>query len=353
MCNTIALGTIGIGDGLPPLFLPDIDVYFKGDVPLALHLLERLQAAGARVVKGALIHDVALCFDGGIEATYLGPDGTLSRERYREVIRRHVLPLADARKIYRRAREMGLEVVLTVYDSEGADFALGLGACALKIASSNITHVPLIRKVAGMKLPLIIDTGRATLEEIARAVGWARDAGVRDLIVQHSPAAPPAPLDEHHLRMMPQLGKVFDCPYGLSDHHSGIEMMLAAVALGAAVVEKGICADDAASDIDIAHAARISRVPEIVAGIESVWRALGKDMRILPANRTRPADRTGMVAARDLQAGTLISLQDLRFALAVPLGTIPTEQWDIISGWITTRTVARGQPLTWGDVTPP
>jgi N,N'-diacetyllegionaminate synthase len=352
MPTDIMLGKLRVSEQVPPVFLPDIDVYFKGNVSIALSLLEKLKSAGASVVKGALIHDLDICFDGSVEAAYYKPGTGIVKERYRDVLHRHLLPLKDAEVIYRRANDLELEIVLTVYDFEGADFAAAMGAGALKVASSNITHAPLIRYLARRDIPLIIDTGRSTLEEIARAVTWAREAGAEKLIVQHSPAAPPAPLEQQHLRMMPTLGRVFDCPVGLSDHHAGDEMMLAAVALGAVVIEKGVCADDVEGDIDLAHAARISDIPAIIEKINKVWRGLGASMRSLPSDRSKPVDRMGLVAARDILVGDRLTVDNVRFALAVPQETILVENWDFVSGcgWAVSKCLLAGQPISWGHV---
>lgn len=353
MPTDILLGQLRVSVQAPPVFLPDIDVYFKGNVSIALSLLQKLKSAGARVVKGALIHDLNICFDGPVNATYYKPGRGIVQERYRDVLHRHLLPLKDAEIIYRRASDLGLEIVLTVYDFDGADFAVTIGAGALKVASSNITHAPLIRYLARKSLPLILDTGRSTLEEITRAVTWAREAGAEKLIVQHSPAPPPAPLEQQHLRMMPTLSRVFDCPVGLSDHHAGDEMMLAAVALGAVVIEKGVCADDAEGDIDLAHAARICDVPAIIEKINNVWRGLGASMRSLPSDRPQPVDRMGLVAARDISAGERLTVDNVRFALAVPQDTIPVENWDLIAGRAVSKGLFAGQPVNWGHVCQP
>lgn len=346
----IFLGNIRISESTPPVFMPDIDVYFKGDMSVALSLLDELKAAGASVVKGALIHDLDMCFDGPVNATYFKSNVGIVRERYRDVLQRHLLPLKNAEIIYRRAADLGLEIVLSVYDVEGADFAVDVGASAVKVPSSNITHAPLIRHLASKNLPLVIDTGRSTLEEIARAITWAKDAGAHNLIVQHSPLAPPAPLVQQHLRMMPTLGRVFNCAVGLSDHHAGVEMMLAAVALGAVVIEKGVCANDAEGDIDLAHAARIRDVPAIINSINIVWEGLGDSMRILPSDRIRPADRMGLVASRDIPAGDRLAVDNIRFALAVPEDTILVENWDFVAGWTVNTLLFSGQPVSWGQV---
>lgn len=348
MAPSVQLGSLRVAADAPPVFLPDIDLYFKRDTALALHLVEQLAAAGCRVVKGALIHDPAICFDGPVEAAWYKPGAGMVHERYRRVIERHVLPLSEAARIYRRAADLRLEIALTVYDAAGIDFAMDVGACALKVASSNITHAPLIRAIARRGKPVLIDTGRATLDEIRRAVGWAREAGASELIVQHSPAAPPAPPQQHHLRMMVALGAMFGCPFGLSDHHAGNEMMVAAVALGASVVEKGIYADDSAADIDLAHAARIGEVAGIVRMIENVWRAMGEEAPQREPRRS--TDRMGLVAARALAAGDAISEANVRFAMALPEGHVPAERWDEVQGRRLARAVGALQPVLWEDL---
>jgi N,N'-diacetyllegionaminate synthase len=353
MTPALRVGRHAIDGPEPPLFLPDIDVYFHGDVERGLLLLESLKAAGCSVVKGALIHDLDICYRGSVLATFFDPARGMVQEPYREVLRRHLLPLASAARLYARARELDLDVVLTVYDFQGADAAVDFGACALKVASSNVTHAPLIRYVAGKGLPVFLDTGRSTLEEISRAVTWAREAGASQIVVQHSPEGPPAPLERQHLRMLGTLRSMFACPVGLSDHHAGHEMILAAVALGASVVEKGVCDDAAGGDIDLAHAARVGEVAGILAGIGKVWRAVREPVRDLPPGRPRPADRMALAARTDLGPGSRVGLETTTFVLAAPAEAIPVERWDLVSGWTIRRPVKAGEALTWGALEPP
>ena len=117
-----------------------------------------------------------------------------------------------------------------MYDIEGAKFAKSNGVSALKIASS-IVHKPLISFCAKLNLPIIIDTGDSTIEEIDRAIGWWKcESKSGHLIIQHSPYPYPESLDNHNLNFMVNLGKIFNLPYGLSDHHVGNEMLYAATA---------------------------------------------------------------------------------------------------------------------------
>lgn len=332
-----------------PVFLPDIDLYFKQDIDAARVLIDRLSASGAKYVKGAVIQNADLCFDGDIQTSFLTESGVVS-ERYRSVIERHILPLKDTSKIYEYALLSDLDVVLTVYDYEGAVFAKDLGVSALKIASSCITHLPLIKFCAKLNTPLIIDTGRATMSEIAAAVEVANDSGVSSLLLQHSPPAPPNGVELHNLKMMRALGQTFGCEYGLSDHHDGNEMLIAATALGASVLEKGISSEGQCSDIDLFHTACISQIEKIITSISNVHLALGETYRQLDKSSFRHADRMGLVAATDIQMGDLLSETNVRFAFALPEGYIGTEDYEKALDSTVQVSIKKGEPITWNSI---
>ena len=167
----------------PPVVLPDIGTFFNQDVALAARMVAAVKAAGARYVKGEVLHDAEICLKTDVAEHYLGADAQSVGENYRQLVERKALPLSQYEKIFAPCRELKLGLVLSVYDLKGADFAKRLGACALKIASTNVVHAPLIRYCAGLDLPLIIDTGKATLDEALRAVNWARRAGAERIVL--------------------------------------------------------------------------------------------------------------------------------------------------------------------------
>lgn len=347
MSRPFTIGRTWLGPGHPPVFFPDIDVYFKADLGLALDLVAQIAAAGATVLKGAILHDVELASPVG-DTQYFVPGRGMVRESYRAVLERHVVPLHDLATIMTAARDAGLDLVMSVYDDEGLAFARGLQVDALKVASSNIVHAPLIRSLASTGLPLVIDTGRSSMEEIARAVRWARAAGATQLLIQHSPPGPPAATSAFNLRMMAALGQTHEALFGLSDHDQGTESVLTAVALGAHALEKGIRADAAHGDIDLAHALPISQLPDLLARIERVHQSLGATERHFPADRPRPPDRMGLVARADLPAGTVLSLANIRFSF--PAGGLGVEEWDNVDGRRLVRPVQAGQSIVADDV---
>jgi sialic acid synthase SpsE len=345
----VKIGARVFGENTPPQFWPDIDVYFRGDLSQAFHLVDRIAEAGGQYLKGAVLHRESLCLKSGREVSYFNKiSGELVTDLYENVIARHVVPLEILRKVMEHARDAGLQLVLSVYDGEGIDFARDVGALALKVPSSNITHQALIEEVAITGLPIVLDTGRSRFFEIERAVEWVRQQGAdQRLIIQHSPPGPPAAASLFHLRMMPHLGKVFSCPIGLSDHHQGLNMIPLAVALGACVIEKGLVFSDADVDIDVAHALPLSRLKEALDLLGESWNALGKELRPDEEVPPYPVDRMCIIAAKDIQAGQTIDRTMIDYAFP-PLG-IGVEHLDAVVGATALTLIEAGKPLTIGS----
>jgi len=229
-----------------------------------------------------------------------------------------------------------------VYDIEGADFAISIGAKALKVASSNLVHQPLIAYLGQRKIPTIIDTGKASFYEIARAVEWFKQAGGQDLLIEHSPLGPPAPASEQYLSMLPILQKSFNCPVGLSDHYDGTEMLLAAVPLGASILEKGIMFKDMQGEQDTSHAMLMDDVPKLMHQIEEISQATKYGMRPTPS--ATHAARMGMVAKQDIQSGEVLSLENVYFAW--PAEGVQVEYWQEVEGQKVSKTIKAHTPIT-------
>lgn len=332
----------------PPLLLPDVGTFFNQDLDRGAALIAQVRAAGITCLKGELLHDADICLAGTALESWLDPAGRTVQENYRALIERKVLPLAAYRDLFAPIRDAGLGLCLSVYDLAGVDFAAELGACALKIASTNVGHAPLIRHAAASGLPLLIDTGKATLDEALQAVAWARAAGAERLVLEYSPPAPPAPVEQHNLRVLTRLAGLFDGPIGLSDHHAGPEMLYAATALGCRVLEKGVCADDQNSDQDVYHALPVGQLADTLRICATIHAGLGDADAAYPPPAARPAARMGLVAARDLTVGATLDLDSVRFAF--PTLGIPVEDWDRAAARTLGRPLVAGQPIAWDDL---
>jgi sialic acid synthase SpsE len=333
----------------PVTFLPDIGTFFNQDVEQAKRLIDTLASSGVSVIKGEILHDANICLKTGAIERYFGVrSGKPIDEDYRSLIERKVVSLDDYEMLFEYAKSLGLKIVLSVYDTKGVDFAVQLGCLALKVASSNITHQPLIEYMAKLGVPLIFDTGHTTIEEAVRAISWAKDMGNFDLLIEHSPPSPPKSVDLHNLNFMLTLASATQLPFGLSDHHSTEEMLYAAVAMGATVVEKGVCADDTLDEQDVAHAMCIDDVKNILPKINNIADALGDGVRNLPRNRVKYVSRMCLIAQKMITKDTALSLDNVGFAF--PAVGIGTEYWSEVCGFCVNRDIVAGEAIAWSDV---
>jgi sialic acid synthase SpsE len=331
------------------LFLPDIGTFFNEDVDLALKMVNHLVKSGIPVIKGEVLHDVNICLNSDLSESYYSPTkGKIIKENYRDLIERKVISLDVYSEIFAKIRAGGCELILSVYDNEGVDFSIDQNVVAIKIASSNITHKSLLEYVAKTDRTIIVDTGHSTMEEISRAINWLNDAGKSDIIIQHSPLAPPISVEEHNLKFMKTLGECFQLPFGLSDHHIGEEMLYAATALGACIVEKGVCPDEMEDDQDRAHALNISEVKLVQQKIKNIAKGLGNGVIQLHSDREKYHSRMGLIAKKEIFEGDILS--DLNIGFAFPRVGLGVEDIELALGKKANRSILIGQPISLFDI---
>lgn len=334
--------------GPSPLFFPDIGTFFNQDMGVARDLVSQIAKAGAPIIKGEILHDPSIALKCDTLENYLANDGSVIEEKISDVIERKIIPLERYEALFDFCKSLNLEFVVSVYDKKGADFAYDIGASALKIASSNIVHQPLITYVAQHELPMIIDTGKSTFEEIVRAVQWAKDAGGKMILIQHSPPAPPAPINQQNLGFLNVLERSFGCPVGLSDHHYGEEMLFAAIALGASCVEKGIIPDNLECEQDGFHALKIGEFEAVFKKCMNIAEALsGQNMRLSNSVDRHPY-RMGLVASSDIEIGDILNENNVRFAF--PAKGIPVENWESVIGLKASRNISMEKEISWQDI---
>lgn len=344
--KNIQLGRHQVGAGLKPLFLPDIGTFFNQDIEKAEQMIRGLHLAGVNVVKGEILNNAEVALDIDYDESYLSHENSVIKENYRKLIERKVVSLEDYARIFELCASLDMDVVVSVYDEEGVDFAVGQGVIALKIASSNITHRPLIEYVCSTSLPIIIDTGKAGFSEIAQAIEWLELFGKQDYILQHSPKAPPEPVELHNMRFLTTLQDAFKCQVGLSDHHDGNEMLSVATVMGVAILEKGLYLDGDSSDQGVKHAMTLSEVSDVLKTIDTVFSSLGSGK--VPMNVTSHPARMGIVAAKDIQPGEFVSRQNVRFAF--PKIGLGPEAWWQIEGKAALKLIKANQPITFHDI---
>ena len=248
--------------------------------------------------------------------------------------------------IMARARERGLHCFSSPFDESAVDFLETLSVPAYKIASFESTDLPLIRRVARTGKPMIISTGMATLAEIDEAVQTARAAGCADLVLLKCTSTYPATPENTHLRTIPHLREAFDCEVGLSDHTMGCGVAIAAVALGASVIEKHFTLARADGGVDSAFSLEPQEFAQLRVETDRAWQAMGQvNYGGTAAEAKSRAFRRTLYIAADMKAGERLDAVNLRI-VRPGFGMAP-KYFDQMLGKRVNRDVVAGTPLSW------
>jgi N-acetylneuraminate synthase len=248
--------------------------------------------------------------------------------------------------IVRRANELGLLCFSSAFDETAVDFLEELEVPAYKIASFEIVHLPLIRKIAATGKPVVMSTGMATLAEIDEAVTAARDAGCENLILLKCTSTYPATPENSNVLTIPHLREMFNCEIGLSDHTMGVGCSVAAVAHGATVIEKHFTLSRADGGVDSAFSLEPDELKTLVVETERAWQSLGK-----VAYGPRDAEKGSLVfrrsvyIAEDMHAGDILTSENMRI-IRPGYGLAPKHYNDLL-GKRLAQAAKRGTPLSW------
>jgi N,N'-diacetyllegionaminate synthase len=334
-----------IGDGAPCFVIAEAGVNHNGSIDKALALIDAAAASGADAVKFQTFSADRLASADAPKARYQLA-GTPAAESQRDMLRRLELDEAAHHILMTHAAERRILFLSSPFDEESADLLERLRVAAFKIPSGELTNHPFLEHVARKRRPMIVSTGMATLAEVADAVAVIRRAGAPDFALLHCVSAYPAPPEDANLRAMATLARACGVPAGWSDHTPGTDIAIAAVALGAAIVEKHLTLDRTLPGPDHAASLEPAEFRALVTAIRNVAAALGDGVK----RPTRAEEdvaavaRKSLVARRDLAAGHVLQLGDL-FARRPGTGLAPALLPQLI-GRTLRQTVHEGEMLS-------
>lgn len=326
--------------------IAEAGVNHNGSLQRALALVDAAATAGADAVKFQTFHAESLVSPDARKAPYQGRLTGEAESQY-EMLARLELSPDDHRALLARACERGIVFMSAAFDLASLEFLSTLGIDRVKIPSGEITNVPYLRAVARLGLPVLLSTGMATLSEVADAIETLERAGLaRDrMTVLQCTTEYPAPIDDVNLRAMVSMRDHFGIRAGLSDHTEGIHIPIAAVALGAEVIEKHFTLDRSLPGPDHPASLEPGEFAEMVRAIHEVERALGDGVkRPSPsevANMT--AARKSIVAARDIMAGS--TLTEANLAVKRPGDGLSPLLWDSVVGTRAIRDFRRDEQI--------
>ena len=341
------IGPHRIGCDAPPFVIAEMSGNHNQSLERALAIVEAAAASGAHALKlqTYTADTMTLDLDQGefrIEDSKSLWHGRTLYDLYHEA---HT-PWDWHAPLFARAAELGMLAFSTPFDESAVDFLETLDVPAYKIASFENTDLPLIRKVAATGKPMIISTGMATVAELDESVRAARSAGCRHLVLLKCTSTYPASPENTHLQTIPHLRTLFGCEVGLSDHTMGVGAAVAAVALGASVVEKHFTLARADGGVDSTFSLEPAEMAMLVIETERAWRALG-EVRYGPtqAERASLVFRRSLYVVRDIRAGEVLTAEHVR-AIRPGLGLAP-KYFDAVIGRQARSDIARGTALQW------
>ena len=330
-----------------PYIVAEMSGNHNGSLDRALALVDAAADAGADAIKIQTYTADTMTVDVKHPRFQISKGHDLwSGEYLYQLFERAHTPWEWHEAIFERARARGITPFSSPFDRTAVELLEKLDASLYKIASSEITDLPLIRLCASTGKPLIISTGMASVREIAAAVEAAQGAGCPDVTVLSCTASYPAPPEETNLRRIPVLAQMLELPIGLSDHTLGIGVPIAAVAYGACLIEKHVTLDRADGGVDSAFSLEPAELKLLREESERAWQALGTT-HIGPTEAERESlrFRRSLYVVADVKAGEPVTEQNVRSIR--PTGGLDPDMIGTVLGRTFTADAAKGTPLTW------
>ena len=342
----IEIGGHKIGPGYPAYIVAEVSANHNQRFDQAVEIIRAAKEAGADAVKLQTYTSDTMTIQCDTPDFLIAGgtpwDGKTLFDLYNEAY----MPWEWQPKLKKVADDLGIDLFSTPFDRTAVDFLEDMGVPVYKIASFEMVDLPLIQYVASKGKPLIMSTGLATLTEIGDAVEAARTAGASQIALLKCTSAYPALPDDMNLRTIPHLSEEFGAPVGLSDHTSGIAVPIAAVALGACILEKHLTLSRSIPSPDASFSLEPQEFGAMVDAVRTVEKALG-EVRYQPSEREAKSRvfRRSLFVVRDMKAGEVFTAENVRSIR--PGHGISPRHIDSVHGCLAAADIKRGTPLKW------
>ncbi|HEY3799336.1 MAG TPA: pseudaminic acid synthase [Caulobacteraceae bacterium] len=348
MDQEITIAGRRIGPGHPPYVICELSGNHNGSLERALTMIDAAAATGADAIKlqTYTADTLTLACDG---PGFRIEDGPWAGRTLHDLYAEAYTPYDWHGALFDRARQRGVTIFSTPFDATAVDLLERLGAPAYKIASFEAVDLPLIARVAACGKPMIISTGLASLAEMGESLETARSGGAAGVVLLHCVSSYPAPIEEANVRTVPDIAARFGVIAGLSDHTPGTAASVAAVALGAAVIEKHFTLARADGGPDAAFSLEPAEFTALVRDCKDAWRALGSAAYDeLGSERAAAGHRRSLYVAAAVKAGE--TLTDANVRSVRPGYGLPPKHLPQVLGRKAARDLKFGEPLDWSMV---
>lgn len=337
-----------IGSNAKPFIIAEMSGNHNQSLERALSIVEAVARSGADALKLQTYTADTMTLDVNDKDDFVINDekslwkGNSLYKLYQQAY----TPWEWHKPIFDRCRELGVIGFSTPFDETAVDFLESLEVPFYKIASFENVDLPLIRKIASTGKPIIMSTGMANLTELDDAVGTARSAGCKDIVLLKCTSSYPATPENSNIRTIPHMRDLFGCQVGLSDHTLGVGAAVASVALGATVIEKHFTLSRKEGGVDSAFSMEPDEFSLLVKETENAWLSLGQiSYGLSESEKASRRFRRSLYVAKNIQAGEAITPENVR-CIRPGFGLAP-KYYDIVIGRKAKTDLKRGTPLTW------
>lgn len=349
MKSSIEIAARQIGRGHPCYVIAEVSANHNQSLNEALDLIGLAKESGADAVKIQTYTPDTITIDSDSPMFKHGAGSLWEGKNLYQLYGEAYTPWEWHADLFTHAKKIGITLFSTPFDETAVDLLEKLNAPAYKIASFELVHLPLIRRVAQTGKPIIMSTGMGSLREITEAVEAARDAGCRELALLKCTSAYPAPPEEANLETVPHLAEAFGVPAGLSDHTMGSAVAVASVCVGGCIIEKHFTKSRAVPGPDSAFSMEPAEFKAMVADIRTAEKALGRvSYELTEKEKASRVFRRSIFVVKDIPQGETITLENIR-VIRPGYGLAPSQLQNVI-GRKAKTTLRRGEPLTWEDL---
>jgi N-acetylneuraminate synthase len=344
--HSITINGKAIGPGRPVYIVAEMSGNHNHDFDKAVRIVRAAKEAGANAVKLQTYTPDTMTIDSDREGFIIGKGTLWEGQKLFDLYDTAHTPWDWQPKLKEVADEIGIDLFSTPFDNTAVGFLETMDVPAYKVASFELVDIPLLKRIGETRKPVIMSIGMATLAEIDEAVLTLRQAGAKEIAILKCTSAYPAPPEEMNLRTIPHIAEAFGVVSGLSDHTLGMAVPVAAVALGACIVEKHFklskedCGPDAAFSLDF------DEFKTMVENVRLAEKALGEvHYRLTPEEKESTVFRRSLFVVKNVREGEVFTGENVR-SIRPGSGLAP-KYYDVVLGRRASRDIERGTPLEW------
>lgn len=346
MSKCIHINNKEVGVSKPIYIIAELSANHNHDFEQAVKLISAVKEAGADAVKLQTYTPDTLTLNCDNEYFRIGKGTIWEGQNLYSLYKDAYTPWEWQPELKKIATGLGLDLFSSPFDPTSVDFLEKMDVPAYKVASFEIVDLPLIKKVAQTQKPIILSTGMASLAEIEEAIHTIRKEGNEQIVLLKCTSAYPAPYEEMNIRTIPHLSEMFDVPVGLSDHTLGISVPIAAICLGACIVEKHFTLSRRTPGPDSTFSLEPHEFKAMVEAIHEAEKALGEvNYSISNSEKSSQILRRSLFVIKDMKKGEVFTLENVRSIR--PGYGLPPKKLSAVLGHIARTDINRGTPLTW------